>query len=342
MRNKLILVLSIFSLYLFQSLIPANAIENGESALNDPRILSMYVANPNNVNYLFPGCSAWLYAPRIVFTVGHCVYDQSQKPKKILQSISVTFAGKPGTVTTYGLPVSQVRASKIFVYDSFDWYYATAGGSLSFKNDFAVVVLEKPLANIETAGLATRQFLDDLISKNQFIETGGYGYQDNSRQDKPGTEPKKARFQLISFAEGMRTVNEWKQKWNRTYFQEDAAFVKLPKNGAAPCDKDSGSGYFYNENGKFTYLGISMGPIGSPNCGLETWTDTAVGVFRPVYLDVDMVKLAEKYVLDNPYVEPKVTNSSSNKKTTITCIKGKATKKLTAVNPKCPAGYVKK
>ena len=204
MRNRLILVLSIFSLSLSQSLIPAKAIENGESALNDPRILSMYVANPNNVNYLFPGCSAWLYAPRIVFAVGHCVYDQSQKPKKILQSISVTFAGKPGTVTTYGLPVSQVRASKIFVYDSFDWYYATPGGSLSFKNDFAVVVLEKPLANIETAGLATKEFLDDLISKNQFIETGGYGYQDNSRQDKPGTEPKKARFQLISFAEGKR------------------------------------------------------------------------------------------------------------------------------------------
>jgi hypothetical protein len=27
------------------------------------------------------------------------------------------------------------------------------------------------------------------------------------------------------------------------------------------------------------------------------------------------------------------------KKTTITCIKGKLTKKVTAVNPKCPTGY---
>ena len=85
-----------------------------------------------------------------------------------------------------------------------------------------------------------------------------------------------------------------------------------------------------------------MGILGSPNCGLETWTDTAVGPFRPVYLDIDLVKLAEKYVADNPYVESKVTNSSSNKKTTITCTKGKTSKKVTAVNPKCPAGYVKK
>jgi hypothetical protein len=30
------------------------------------------------------------------------------------------------------------------------------------------------------------------------------------------------------------------------------------------------------------------------------------------------------------------------KATTITCIKGKTTKKVTAVNPKCPSGYKKK
>ena len=30
------------------------------------------------------------------------------------------------------------------------------------------------------------------------------------------------------------------------------------------------------------------------------------------------------------------------KKSTITCIKGKLTKKVTAINPKCPVGYKKK
>jgi hypothetical protein len=327
---------------LSQSLFPANAIENGESALNHPRVVSMYFANPYNANDLFPNCSGWLYSPRIVFTAGHCVYDGSEKPKKILRSASNTFVGKPGAVTTYGLPVSQVRASKIYVYESFEWYSVTPGGSLSYKDDFAVVVLEKPLANVEAAAIGTKEFLDNMISKSDFIETSGYGYQDNSRQNKPGTEPKKARFQLVSFETGMKTVAEFKQKWNRTYFQEDAAFVKLPKNGAAPCDGDSGSGYFYNVNGKFTYLGVMMGVLGSPNCGLETWTDTAVGPFRPIYLDVDMVKLAEKYVADNPYVDPKLVNNSSTKKVTITCIKGKAAKKISGVSPKCPVGFLQK
>lgn len=36
------------------------------------------------------------------------------------------------------------------------------------------------------------------------------------------------------------------------------------------------------------------------------------------------------------------TSVSSSKKTTITCVKGKMTKKVTAVKPKCPAGYKKK
>jgi len=34
--------------------------------------------------------------------------------------------------------------------------------------------------------------------------------------------------------------------------------------------------------------------------------------------------------------------AAKSKKTTITCVKGKLTKKVTALNPKCPKGYKKK
>jgi hypothetical protein len=39
---------------------------------------------------------------------------------------------------------------------------------------------------------------------------------------------------------------------------------------------------------------------------------------------------------------PVATVTVSKKKVTISCVKGKTTKKVTAVNPKCPAGYKKK
>ena len=40
--------------------------------------------------------------------------------------------------------------------------------------------------------------------------------------------------------------------------------------------------------------------------------------------------------------EAKAKLEASKKKTTSTCVKGKLTKKVTAVNPKCPVGYKKK
>ena len=43
-----------------------------------------------------------------------------------------------------------------------------------------------------------------------------------------------------------------------------------------------------------------------------------------------------------PTPTPTVTASPLAKKTTITCVKGKLVKKVTAVSPKCPAGYKKK
>jgi len=37
-----------------------------------------------------------------------------------------------------------------------------------------------------------------------------------------------------------------------------------------------------------------------------------------------------------------VAKAPATKKTTITCVKGKLTKKVTSVKPKCPVGYKKK
>jgi hypothetical protein len=43
-----------------------------------------------------------------------------------------------------------------------------------------------------------------------------------------------------------------------------------------------------------------------------------------------------------PTPTPSASTKTVAKKVTITCIKGKTSKKVTAVKPKCPAGYKKK
>jgi hypothetical protein len=56
-----------------------------------------------------------------------------------------------------------------------------------------------------------------------------------------------------------------------------------------------------------------------------------------------------KAKLTQDVVEPASTSKPSQtkkpsvaKKTTITCVKGKTTKKVTALSPKCPSGFKKK
>jgi hypothetical protein len=55
---------------------------------------------------------------------------------------------------------------------------------------------------------------------------------------------------------------------------------------------------------------------------------------------------AKGFTFSAPTVSVKLTQQAQAptalKKTSITCVKGKTTKKVTAVNPKCPTGYKKK
>ena len=48
------------------------------------------------------------------------------------------------------------------------------------------------------------------------------------------------------------------------------------------------------------------------------------------------------FTFSNKTIKVKITQPKVVKKTTITCVKGKLTKKVTAAGPKCPAGYKKK
>jgi hypothetical protein len=55
------------------------------------------------------------------------------------------------------------------------------------------------------------------------------------------------------------------------------------------------------------------------------------------------VRLTQEKAIEAPAPTPTPTTKPiAMKKTSITCVKGKTTKKVTAVNPKCPTGYKKK
>ena len=59
-------------------------------------------------------------------------------------------------------------------------------------------------------------------------------------------------------------------------------------------------------------------------------------------IKVKVVQNVEPTPAASPTPTPVVTTKAAPKRTTITCVKGKTTKKVTALKPKCPAGYKKK
>ena len=313
----------------------SNAIENGTSALGDSRVIQIYtnVTSDNGTRIWVGGCSAWLYSPRIVLTNAHCVHDNQQKPNVVQLNPKFISVGKPGTrESNEGVLVSVVA---IFAPKTFKWYLAEPGGTLSFTDDFAAIVLEKDLANVKAAKLATKELLDQMVTNQSTVLTSGYGFQSSNRSYGQHREPKFAKFPMITFEEGMKKVNEYKSKWNRIYFQENVYFMRVGNAGASPCDGDSGSGYYIEENSVYTYLGAMTSPIGVSNCGMQTADLDAVASFRPVFLDKSYIDLAESYVKLYPY-------KNINSRTIARCYSGKKIIYLKNVKLKCPLGFQKK
>ena len=76
---------------------------------------------------------------------------------------------------------------------------------------------------------------------------------------------------------------------------------------------------------------------------LKNWV---VAQSSPAFSDIVPVKItaAPKTLAQRPALKPKLakTTKPATKPTTITCIKGKSTKKVSAIVPRCPNGYKKK
>lgn len=330
-------VLITFTLLISFSTIPTFAIENGTSALGDQRAIHIYTNRMTDQGYKtwVGGCSAWLYSPRIVLTSAHCVHDDQIRPRVEALKPEDIRVGKPGVREDNQEILMEVV--QVFTPKTFQWYVANVGGTLSFKDDFAALVLKSDLSEIKPAKLATKELLDSLVEKGALVSNVGYGFQSSDRSFNQHREPKYAKYSMITFSEGMKKVNEYKSKWSRNFFQEDAYFMRVDSKRGSPCDGDSGSGYYIEEKGVYTYLGPMHSPIGTSNCGMQTADSDAIATLLPVYVYSNYVTEAENYVKNNP--SPSAQKDLKNLPRVIKCKKGSNIKKVFGKNPKCPAGF---
>ena len=326
-RLVVLLAASVLSL----TSIPANAVWKGTTNFEDKRTVpilfhssSVYCA------------SGFLYSPRLVFTAGHSLFVENDLEKEQVTKRNSIWVGYPNDTLTPG--VRRVMVEKTFIPNDYKSRTAWTGGNrLTRINDFAVLVLKSPLpTDDKPVELLTPELHQQYIQSSEQINLTGYGTQ---LPEQAGRECENRRPSSYQSPITSMNISSGNMLFTTTLN------TKVSPGMPNLCDGDSGAGYTKLLPDKYIYLGASgAGSINQHNCStyLPALNQEAINGADPVYLFKDLIAEAEKYVADNPYVEPKTNNAGFNNKTTITCAKGKSTKKVTGLTPKCPKGFKKK
>lgn len=307
---------------------PAHAVWKGSINNDDKRSVPILF----NSDFV-PCASGFLYTSRLVFTVAHSVFVENDMEKEQVTKRSKIWVGYPNDTLNPG--VRRVEVEKYFIPEGYKSRTAWTGGNrLNRVNDFAVLVLKSPIpVDSKPVELLTPELHEQFIQSGELINLTGYGTQ---LPEQAGRQCDNRRPSSYQSPLTTKTISAGSMEFSTTLN------TKVSAGMPNLCDGDSGAGFTKILPEKYIYLGAAgAGSLNQHNCATHLPAlelETINGAY-PVYLFKDLITEAEKYVADNPYVEPKKNNAGFNNKTTITCVKGKATKKVTGLTPKCPKGF---
>lgn len=314
------------SILFVQTLTPVNASLNGAINLDNPRVVPIFGQRLGDVASL-ASWSGYLYSPRIVFSAAHAHYKFDESGNRILWQAPLITVGKPNSAASD--KNVRVKVIKTFIGD----YKTSSVGSL---NDFIVYVLEQDLAPISKGKLLTAEILKELVAAQTDVSTHGYGEFQDRCPGQPGpckkmdfNDPKMMTSELPRSPIGsIKLVEPSYFSWLVGVEKEDLANHALLSDNLS-CSGDSGGPTTAIYKGESIYLGTTPNGLNVRACGAGIVDDPTkrLGFFSPVYKHLDLIKEAEEFIK---------SNTKSKSKVSITCMKGKLVKKVSAINPKCP------
>jgi hypothetical protein len=327
------------------SIIPvsAHAVETGDDATGSAFVVPISIDKGNGK---WNACSGTLIAPSIVVTAGHCVLDANGL---LTKNVYVGVAGSSKSSVTL--------EDKVFSIQITSSFQNAAGGTVG-DDDLAFLTLGKSQTVRVPITLASEKQVIDFRSRKVALKSIGYGNYSNS-----GTEP-------ITFP---KAFDGTFSSVNTNY--SNSAYM-FSTNGRS-CKGDSGAPILNISATQVTLVGILTGTIRGidDQCAQKQSDGNYYTLFTLVGRYANLAFSAATEVIDSQIqvtINDKVqiadlaskldeaTSVNSELQTqldeanvtivelkarlpqVITCIKGKLTKKVTAVKPKCPAGYKKK
>jgi secreted trypsin-like serine protease len=318
LKQKLLTILgALVALLVTTSVTPAKAIYGGTSATGNPIVVGLLVSQ----NATSAGCSGALVAPRVVMTASHCLTRPAEG----------IWISAPGT-DLRDITTLRIQGEKYFIPTTFSM------ASFPYQNDFGIIVLKSPFPNTQTLEIAKLEDVKKWMSEESSITHLGYGC--TQLVDSPpcgATSP--IPNQLITVF-GKEIPAQFSALIPGTF-----SVTKISVDKTI-CGGDSGSPILKEVSGKTIYVGSQSSSNGA-GC-TKTCNIVCVATQGLPGANVELVESAFRYVATvastatpaNEKATPIPTPTL--KKSTITCIKGKLVKKITATVPKCPTGYKKK
>ena len=340
--RKVAVALLAMSALIFSSAPVAQGGLNAPVNLDNPRAVPIFgQQGPTEVN-LMAGWSGFLYSPRIVFSAAHSHYRFEANGDRILIEPKYITVGKPNSSTKN----SEGRAKVIRTFVG-DYKKSSTGWTL---NDFIVLVLDRDLVSISAAKLMTAEIEAELVKARAEVDWHGYGeYRDrcDPGQKNPCAEdrnnPNKSPSELPRVNKSNLAPKSdfpWLQGQQLIELANETLLTNL-----SGCPGDSGGGLTTTYKGEVIYVGqgISTGmnfyACGATNAPANEKHPREMGFISPVFKHLDLIKQAEDFVAQQVTGKKSATSKPAS---SIVCVKGNLTKKVSGPNAKCPKGYKKK
>ena len=328
MRLSRFQVIPSLALALLASGNTASAIEGGKIATGE-NVVTFVLRDAQTGKLSLPTCSGGLIAPRIVVTAKHCVVGfNSSITWLINEKWEVTYPGAD-------IQSAELKTAKILSI------FANPG-EFTTTDDIALVVIDREFPISENLRVAS---LDDMVRlRSAQAPSVTYGYGSTATSNLQTFLPYKIENKLV-------------QDYSYHSWGLEVFAIQYLQEGSYICGGDSGGPnyvlsdsfmYFIGPTGFATRPGCAKGLVGNFHSG-GTAIAYKTNLIKDAQIYLEAIKLEEKKAAADKAAADKAAadkaaadKAAAAKKTTIICFKGKLTKKVTAVKPKCPAGYRKK
>jgi hypothetical protein len=344
MKSKLLTIL-VAILFGFTSLSPATAMRNGIDATGSELVVGIIAQDRSYQR----GCSGALIAPRVVFTAAHCLYRATGSAAPVSGPLTNApiWVSEPGAL----IPVGNKRLVRVIAQFRDERYkdssYEPNNGHGPLY-DFAVLILETPIGT-KTFDYVKLPELASLITAASPVLAIGYGTKSPTDRNPADPKPTKTNATLRTKNAIQGAASAEVQRLNPNMVLQTV----LPRN-VYMGGGDSGSPLWYQRGNEWVYLGAmccsnginASTPDGDRLFQDPFWSTNSHGEYYAAAHFEGVIKTALDYLATLPTVEPEPVKTEPIKiepvKKTITCIKKKTVRKITAIKPKCPAGFKKR